>query len=168
MTALVLLVQKALSLPDKVVRQANEPFPAGLDAYITIEHHTDTRTTTSKSGFDSVAEVITLSTGKQARLTINAYGTGSFNTLNKLRDLLSAAPAVKSELRKLGLGILAFSEVRNISAWAPPSYEERAVFDTEILYMHKISVDTKRIEQVDINVNGVVRHVEKNNDNFNF
>jgi len=161
MMALVLLIRKALSLPDGCVRLSNEPFPSGIDAYVTLEHHTDDRTTTTRTEFNGAKEQTTLSTGKSARVSINGYGANSFDLLNKLRDLLSAAPAVKSELRKLGLGIISFSEVRNISAWAPPSFEERAIFDAEFLYVHKISVDTKQIKKATININSVVIHVEK-------
>lgn len=155
MMGLVHLVQKALSLPDGSVRLANEPFPAGTDAYVTLEHHVSTRTTTTAAKFDGYRELTTLSTGKKASMSVNAYGANAFDLLNKLIDLLSAAPMVKSELRKLGVGALSFSNVRDISAWAPPSFESRAVFEVELLYLHKISISTKRIEKIDININGI-------------
>ena len=152
---LILLVQKALSLPEGSVRLSNEAFPSGNEPYVTIEQHTDIRTTSTATKFDPIKEITTLTTSKNTTLSVNAYGANAFALLNKLRDLLSAAPMIKSGLRKLGLGALSFSAVRDISAWAPPSFEHRAVFEVELLYVHKINVDTKRLERIDININGI-------------
>lgn len=169
MTGLRDLVRTVLQLPDGSVRFADEPFPAGIDAYVTLQHHVDTPLSYPKRTWDSVTEKSTIRSSQLGRVCINAYGIGSMRLLNKLRSLLSAAPTVKSELRKLELGLVRMSDVRNISALASPGFEERAVIDLFCTYYQQTKVDTLRVDAVTvsvdsttgIDVNNVVIHMEK-------
>lgn len=153
MTGLRALVQKALSLPDGSVRFANEPYPSGLNAFVTLEHHMDSAWGPARRSWKESAEESTVKANNQAQVTVNAYGAGSVRLLNKLKTLLSAEPAIKSELRKLEMGLLRQSEVRNISALAVPTYEERAVFELEFTYSHVVKTSTKRIDVVEVQIN---------------
>ena len=152
MTALRDLIRTALKLPDGSVRFSNEPFPTGLNAYVTLEHSWDEKLSYTRRYWDSVTETSRMLTSQLGRVTVNAYGIGSFRLLTKLKVLLSAEPMVKSRLKILKLGVLKQSDVRNISALAGPGFEERAVFDIELTYAHIVRTSTKRVEVATVQI----------------
>ena len=152
LTGLRALVQLALALPDGTVREANKPFPVGQAAFVTVEHHTDSAWGPASRSWNGTTEKSTLRANNQGKVTINAYGVGAFRLLNKLKTLLSADPTVKSKLRKLNLGLLYQSEVRNISALASPTYEERAVYDIDMTYTLVVETNTKRVDVAQVNI----------------
>lgn len=159
------LFRQVLQLPDGSVRDANDGLPTEAGSYVTVEYVGDLDTAvSSRLAWNSNTEAGTATTTYVAHLSTQAYGNNANQLLRKLRALLVEAPVVKSELRKLKCGLLYAAPVRDISGVAVPGYEERAVLDLHVGYVHAVSFEVREIRAAAVTVisdpGGTAAHVE--------
>ena len=107
-------------------------------------------TTTQKGReykFRDETERITLT--REAAVSINAYGRGSLAALEQLNAIFYTNWAL-NELKKIKMGLVAVSSIRNLSLIVSGGVEERGQIDVTISYIERIDKAQNQINTAKI------------------
>ncbi|AMQ95167.1 hypothetical protein ACT75_08960 [Aggregatibacter actinomycetemcomitans] len=101
----------------------------------------------ARRDFDGKRERITMS--MQNTVSFSCFGTNAMAQCYKLKAILQSSVILQA-LKTMNVGIVSFSDVRNLTATIGSDYEERGQFDA--VFSHHHIVDTpldpiKRVEQ---------------------
>lgn len=149
MKALRNLLRKVLSLNDEQVRAANQTIKTGSDPYITVRLLTSIPTGNAYITFDGEREKEQANTSYTSTVSLNAYGTGSYQLMLRVVAVLQLSQAA-TEFKKINAGLLSFSPIRDLSGMVGAGNEERAQVDMQITHIHKVETDLKRFDTVTV------------------
>ncbi|WP_316370948.1 LIC_12616 family protein [Campylobacter sp.] len=140
------MIARALNLPDDRVRGSFAKELNDKVSFLVVA----LLTTTQKGReykFKDETERITLT--KEATVSINAYGRGSLAALEQLNAIFYTSWAL-NELKKIKMGLVAVSSIRNLSLIVSGGVEERGQIDVTISYIERIDKAQNQINTAEI------------------
>ncbi|MDU6827758.1 MAG: hypothetical protein E6411_07285 [Campylobacter sp.] len=146
LTGLRAMIARALNLPDDRVRGSFAKELNDKVSFLVVA----LLTTTQKGReykFKDETERITLT--KEATVSINAYGRGSLAALEQLNAIFYTSWAL-NELKKIKMGLVAVSSIRNLSLIVSGGVEERGQIDVTISYIERIDKAQNQINTAEI------------------
>ncbi len=140
------LIADTLNLPINLVVPENEAHSVANSAFITVGIAHDENLSYGSQKWNPEQEKVQYKTDWLISLDVNAYGKNSIQVLKKLIVCLNGVPETKQALRKLKVGFSDHSVIRDLSAMALPTWEERAQVVLYLSYNHIVESTQKRIE----------------------
>lgn len=140
------MIARALNLPDDRVRSSFAKELNDKASFLVVS----LLTTTQKGReykFRDETERITLT--REAAVSINAYGRGSLAALEQLNAIFYTNWAL-NELKKIKMGLVAVSSIRNLSLIVSGGVEERGQIDVTISYIERIDKAQNQINTAKI------------------
>jgi len=140
------MIARALNLPDDRVRSSFAKELNDKASFLVVS----LLTTTQKGReykFRDETERITLT--REAAVSINAYGRGSLAALEQLNAIFYTSWAL-NELKKIKMGLVAVSSIRNLSLIVSGGVEERGQIDVTISYIERIDKAQNQINTAEI------------------
>lgn len=140
------MIARALNLPNDRVRGSFAKELNDKVSFLVVS----LLTTTQKGReykFRDETERITLT--KEATVSINAYGRGSLAALEQLNAIFYTSWAL-NELKKIKMGLVAVSSIRNLSLIVSGGVEERGQIDVTISYIERIDKAQNQINTAEI------------------
>lgn len=126
LTGLKVLIAKALSVDESLVRDSYSKTLNDKTAYLTLHLLTSTQKGREYKFFEGEKEVITST--REAVVSVNAFGKNANFIIEKLNTLFYSSECLKG-LKILGLGLVTISPIRNLSQIVGGGVEERASID---------------------------------------
>ncbi|WP_297576064.1 LIC_12616 family protein [uncultured Deefgea sp.] len=154
------LISETLGLPIALVVPENEAHSVANTAFITVGVAFSENLSYGSQSWDPVTEIIRYNTDWLLTIDVNAYGKNSESLLRKLCACLNQVSATKLALRKLKLGFVSHSTIRDLSAMALPTWEERAQVSFQISYSHIIQTEQRRIDIVRLAIHDEFERVD--------
>lgn len=140
------MIARALNLPDDRVRGSFAKELNDKVSFLVVS----LLTTTQKGReykFRDETERITLT--REAAVSINAYGRGSLAALEQLNAIFYTSWAL-NELKKIKMGLVSVSSIRNLSLIVSGGVEERGQIDVTISYIERIDKAQNQINTAEI------------------
>lgn len=144
---------EALSLPDDRVIDANSEVDVSKISYFITVLMMAQDDLGSEIIYDGINEVENLSNLSEITLSINAYGQNAYEIINKL-VMSMRLDFIYSRLRRLGIGYLRSSQIRNLPVAISGGKEQRSQVDLIFSISNKLKADVKRGDDVTINLQG--------------
>ncbi|WP_233119258.1 phage neck terminator protein [Aggregatibacter actinomycetemcomitans] len=149
------LIQQALQLPDGVVIGGWLP-ENPLSAFITVDLLMSSETGIARRDFDGKRERITMS--MQSTVSFSCFGTNAMPQCYKLKAILQSS-AILQALKAMNVGIVSFSDVRNLTATIGADYEERGQFDAVFSHHHIVYTPLDPIKRVEQRTNHLTQQI---------
>lgn len=146
MTGLKILIAQVLNVSENLIRDSFDKSLNDKTAYLTLNLLTSALKGREYKFFENEKEVITST--REAVVTINAYGKNSNFIIEKLNTLFYSSEFLKG-LKKIGLGLVAVSPIRNLSLIVGGGVEERANIDLTLSYINRVEVSQNEIKTAD-------------------
>ena len=147
LTGLKVLIAKALSVDESLVRDSYSKTLNDKTAYLTLHLLTSTQKGREYKFFEGEKEVITST--REAVVSVNAFGKNANFIIEKLNTLFYSSECLK-ELKILGLGLVMISPIRNLSQIVGGGVEERASIDLTLSYINRVEVSQNEIKTAEI------------------
>lgn len=149
MKALRSLLRKVLCLDDEDVRESSKTIKTGSNPYIVVKLVTSITIGNAHITYDGEREKEQSNTSFVSTVSLNAYGTGSYQLLIRAVAVLQLSQAAR-EFKNMNSGLLSFSAIRDITAALGAGSEERAQVDIQITHIHKVEDDLMRFDTVTV------------------
>lgn len=149
LTGLKVLIAKALSVNESLVRDSYSKTLNDKTAFLTLHLLTSTQKGREYKFFKGEKEVITST--REAVVSLNAYGNNANFIIEKLNSLFYASEFLK-ELKILGLGLVTVSPIRNLSLVVGGGVEERASIDLTLSYINRVEVSQNEIKTANFGI----------------
>ena len=163
MRALRKIIAEVLSLPEHLVIEDRlvEGFTKGESGFVVVSKLQSKEVGMAELDFDGDKEQETITTTAETLVQVSAYGNNSLALIEKLRSLLQSTYA-QEKLKKIKVGLITLSDVKNLTFSFAAGYEERANLD--LLLSHEITIQAQQlvIKHVDVEVHHEHEH-EGNN-----
>ena len=160
LTDLRKVIADTLELPITEVVRENEAHSVANSAFITAGVSFEDTLSYGDSKWDPVNETMVYSTDWEVTVDINAYGKNSQAILKKLISCMRQVHTTKLALRKINLGFVSHTAIRDLSAMALPTWEERAHVSINLWCTHKIQSNQKRIDIVRVAISDEMQRVD--------
>nr|DAI51801.1 MAG TPA: hypothetical protein [Caudoviricetes sp.] len=142
-------IQEALKLPKEAVIGGWLP-ENPLSAFITMDVLNTNEIGQATREFDGKRERIRQS--MQSTVSVSCFGRNSLAQSYKLKAIFQSS-AFLSFLKSNHLGVIRFSDVRNLTATVGADYEERGQFDVIFSHHHIVDTPLEPIERVEQRTN---------------
>lgn len=146
LTGLRAMIARALNLPDDRVRGS---FAKELNDKVSFLVVTLLTTTQKGREYKFMDETERITLTREAAVSINAYGRGSLAALEQLNAIFYTSWAL-NELKKIKMGLVAVSSIRNLSLIVSGGVEERGQIDVTISYIERIDKAQDQINTAEI------------------
>lgn len=146
LTGLRAMIARALNLPDDRVRGS---FAKELNDKVSFLVVTLLTTTQKGREYKFMDETERITLTREAAVSINAYGRGSLAALEQLNAIFYTSWAL-NELKKIKMGLVAVSSIRNLSLIVSGGVEERGQIDVTISYIERIDKAQNQINTAEI------------------
>ena len=147
------MMAEVLSLPSDRVLDANAETDVSKLSYFLTVLAIGQSDLGSEIIYNGKDEVEMLSNLSELTLSINAYGIGSYEAINKL-VMSMRLNAAYSRLKSMGIGYLRSSQIRSLPVAISGGKEQRTQVDLIFSISNKLNADVKRGDSVKINVEG--------------
>lgn len=142
-----------MSLPEHLVIEDRlvEGFTKSESGFVVVSKLQSKEFGITELEFDGDKEQETITTTTETLVQVSAYGNNSLALIEKLRSLLQSTYA-QEKLKKIKVGLITLSDVKNLTFSFAAGYEERANLD--LLLSHEIIIQTQqlKIKRVDVDV----------------
>lgn len=149
------MIQRALQLPNGAVIGGWLP-ENPLKAFITVDVLMTNEIGVARRDFDGSRERITLS--MQSTVSFSCFGKYALSQCHKLKAILQSS-AILQALKAMNVGIVNFSDVRNLTATIGADYEERGQFDAVFSHHHIVDTPLYPIKQVEQRTNHLTQQI---------
>ena len=149
LTGLKVLIAKALSVDESLVRDSYSKALNDKAAYLTLHLLTSTQKGREYKFFKGEKEVITST--REAVVSVNAYGKNANFIIEKLNSCFYTSEFLKG-LKNLGLGLVTVSPIRNLSLTVGGGVEERASIDLTLSYINRIEASQNEIKTANFGI----------------
>ena len=148
LTGLKVLIAKALSVDESLVRDSYSKTLNDKTAYLTLHLLTSTQKGREYKFIEGEKEVITST--REAVVSVNAFGKNANFIIEKLNTLFYSSECLKG-LKILGLGLVTISPIRNLSQIVGGGgVEERSSIDLTLSYINRVEVSQNEIKTAEI------------------
>ena len=153
MKALRQMMAEVLSLPsDRVIDGNEEVDVSKMSHFITVLPIIQDDLGTEII-FDGKAEVEKINNLSEMTVSVNAYGRGANEILNKL-VMSMRSDFVYRSLRGIGVGYLKASQIRNLPTAISGGKEQRSQVDLIFSINNRLIAEVKRGDNVEISIEG--------------
>lgn len=148
LTGLRQTIAKVLTLPNDRVRDSYVKALNDKAPYITATLLTSTLKGREYK-FNQEKEYIT--TTREAVVQISAFGRNSVALLDKFNSLLYTSEILK-EFKKIKVGLVSVSPIRNLTTNVGGGFEERGSIDLVLSYINRVEVSQNAINTADFEI----------------